>query len=64
MWLFLWGYLKATAYNPLPKILNDLKQNIIRDIKKINVECLKNTFLNLEERCKKVISAGGDHIEY
>jgi len=59
---FLWGYLKRVAYDPLPKTLDDLKENICREIKKISKETLKNTFLNFEKRCKLIISAQGGHI--
>ena len=31
---YLWGFLKARVYNPLPKTLDDLKANIEREIKK------------------------------
>ena len=39
---YLWGYLKARVYNPLPETLGELKANIEREIKKINNETLKN----------------------
>ena len=32
---YLWGYLKARVYSPLPKNLDKLKANIEREIKKI-----------------------------
>lgn len=60
---FLWGYLKSVVYKPLPKTLDDLKANIIREIKKISKETLENTFLNLEKRCNLIITAQGGHIE-
>ena len=31
---YLWGYLKSVVYYPLPKTLDDLKENIKREIKK------------------------------
>ena len=60
---FLWGHLKALVYNPLPKTLEDLKANIEREIKNVPKEMLKSTFLNLEKRCKLILSAEGGHIE-
>jgi hypothetical protein len=60
---YLWGHLKAVVYNPLPKTLEDLKANITREIKKIPKNVLNSVFLNLENRCKKIISAQGGHIE-
>ena len=43
---YLWGHLKQLVYYPLPKTIDELKANIRREIKKINVEILKNTFKN------------------
>jgi len=60
---FLWGYLKGKVYNPLPKTIDDLKANIEREIKKINADVLKSTFLNFRKRLKLVIEADGGHIE-
>ena len=60
---FLWGYLKAKVYNPLPKNLDDLKMNITREIKKINKKMLNSAFCNFEKRCQLIISADGGHIE-
>ena len=37
---FLWGYLKSRVYNPLPNNLDELKDNIIREIKKIDKKTL------------------------
>ena len=41
---YLWGHLKSVVYNPLPKTLDDLKQNITRDIKKISKKYFKFSF--------------------
>jgi hypothetical protein len=60
---FLWGYLKARVYNPMPKTLDDLRINIEREINLISKETLKKIFLNFEKRCNLVISAEGGHIE-
>jgi len=60
---FLWGHLKNKVYNPLPLTIDDLKTNIEREIKKIEVTTLKSTFLNLKKRLNLVISAEGGHIE-
>lgn len=60
---FLWGYLKSVVYNPLPKTLQELKINIEREIKKINVEILEKLFSNLIKRCNLVIDAKGGHFE-
>ena len=60
---YLWGYLKARVYNPLPNTIDDLKFNIEREIKKINKDVLKNVFLNFVKRCDLVIEAKGSHID-
>jgi len=60
---YLWGHLKSVVYNPLPNTIEDLKVNIVREIKKISKEILKLTFLNLESRCNLILSADGGHIE-
>ena len=60
---FLWGYLKARVYNPLPETLEDLKVNIEREVKNIKQEMLKSTFLDFEKRCKLILSVEGGHIE-
>jgi hypothetical protein len=51
------------VYNPLPKIIDDFKVNIEREIKKINGDILKSTFLNLKKRLKLIIETNGGHIE-
>jgi len=51
---FLWGYLKARVYSPLPKTLDDLKRNIEREIKKINENLLENVFENFKKRCSLI----------
>jgi AraC-like DNA-binding protein len=60
---YLWGYLKARVYNPLPKTLDELKANITREIKNISKNTLKSVFLNFKKRCELIISAQGGHIE-
>jgi hypothetical protein len=60
---YLWGYLKARVYNPLPKTLDELKSNIRREIEKITKDDLKRVFLNFEKRVVLVIESKGGHIE-
>jgi len=59
---FLWGYLKSRVYNPLPNNLDELKDNIIREIKKIDKKIQRDTFLNFSKRCDLVVDAQGEHI--
>ena len=44
--IFLRGYLKQRVYNPMPKAIDELKQNIERKIKQINKKTLLKTFEN------------------
>ena len=44
----LWGYLKTVVYNPMPKTLVDLMENIKREINKIPESFLKMIFKILE----------------
>ena len=37
-----WVYLKSRVYNPLPKKLDELKANIVREISNIGNDVLKN----------------------
>ncbi len=60
---YLWGHLKSKVYNPLPKTLDDLRENIGREIKNIPSEVLKSTFVNLKKRCDLIKSVDGGHIE-
>ena len=60
---YLWGYLKARVYNPLPKTLDELKHNIDEEIKNITKDELKRVFFNFEKRCDLVIAAKGGHID-
>ena len=60
---FLWGYLKGTVYNPLPKTLYNLKVDIEWEIENINEQMLKKVFVNFEKTCKLIISAEGGQIE-
>ena len=39
--IFLWKYLEARVYNPLPKTLNNLKKHIEREVDKINKKNVK-----------------------
>ena len=41
---FLQGYLKSKEYNSLPTTLDDLKENIAREIQKINTWVWESTF--------------------
>lgn len=61
--MIIWGYLKSKVYKPLPSSIEDLKQNIVREVKKIDKKILKDVFLNLEKRCNLIIEEDGGHID-
>jgi hypothetical protein len=51
------------VYKPLPKTLDDLKVNIEREIRNINPDGLKSTFLNSRKRLNLIIETKGSHNE-
>ena len=55
--------LKRVVYDPMPKTLEDLMENIKRVINKIPESVLKNVFENFEKRCHFLVTAEGGHIE-
>ena len=61
--LFLWGYLKARVYLLMPKTIEDFKANITKEIKNIDKNILKSTFLNFQKRWNLIIKLNGGHVE-
>jgi hypothetical protein len=60
----LWGTLKARVYDPKPSNLDELKQNIRREIKIFAKSEIKTIFFNMKKRCDFVIQEKGGHIEH
>jgi len=54
--------LKARV-SPMPKTIEDLKANIAKEIKNIDKNILKSTFLNFQKRCNLIIKLNGGHVE-
>ena len=48
---------------PLPEIIENLKTNIEREIKRINKNILKSAFLNFRKSCNLIIERQGGHIK-
>ncbi len=48
----------------MPKTLNDLKVNIKREIRNIEQDVLKSTFLKFRKRLNLIIDTKGGHIEH
>ena len=62
---FLWGYLKSKVYrDPIPETLEDLKDNIRREIRKINASILDKVYDNVLVRLQRVLGQRGAWIEY
>lgn len=62
---FLWGYLKSVVYrDPVPKTREDLKNNIRREIRKINSETLGRVYENVLVRLQRVLGRKGAWIEH
>ena len=50
---FLWGYLKARVYHPMPLTLDNLKENLEREIKNIKKRHIKIDFFKFYQNIKK-----------
>ena len=62
---FLWGYLKDRIYsNPRPQNLDQLKENIQREIGNIPPETFQNVMTNMTTRLQTVIGQRGAYIEH
>ena len=47
----------------MPKTIEDLKANIAKELKNIDKNILKPTFLNFQKRCNLIIKLNGGHDE-
>jgi hypothetical protein len=60
----LWGYLKSKVYNPRPKNLQELKENIIREFNEFKKTDMRSHFSNLKKRLALIEKQNGGHIEH
>ena len=60
---YLWSYFQSEVYKPLPETFDDLKENITREIQKINTSILESTFLNFTKRTHLLFEKNGGHID-
>jgi hypothetical protein len=60
----LWGTLKKTVYNPRPKNLEELKENIKSEFRNFKKSDLKSIFENLKKRLSILKTVKGGHIEH
>ena len=62
---FLWGYLKDRIYrNPKPRTLEQLKENIHREIRNIPMETFPRVMQNIVTRMQTVIGRQGAYVEH
>lgn len=59
---FLWGYLKSRVYEDNPTTVEQLKQNIVREINSIPRTTCQRVFENLRVRLQECQQAGGGHL--
>lgn len=61
---FLWGYLKDRVYRPRPRNLDQLKENIRREIRTIPLDTFPKVMENMASRMQAVIGRRGAYIEH
>jgi hypothetical protein len=60
----LWGYLKGKVYANNPKTLEDLKENIRIEIRRIDTAELHHVYDNMLQRAQKHNDVQGDHFQH
>ena len=60
----LWGIIKGNVERRMPNNQADLKQFMLEEWQKIHESTLNSLVNSIKERCKLVISKGGEHIPY
>ena len=60
----LWGALKSKIYGPKPSNLDELKQNIVREVRNFKIDGMVKHFENMKLRLELVIDEDGGHIEH
>ncbi len=61
---FLWGALKGKAYVHKPRTIQELENNIRREIAAISVDVLQATFANMKRRVQLCLDNGGEHFQH
>jgi hypothetical protein len=61
---FLWGHLKGLAYMNKPRTLDELRENIRREIQVLTPEVLAATFRNTQRRVQLCIDAQRGHFQH
>ena len=61
---FLWGYLKERVYlDPVPKTIEQLKNNIRREAKKLKIDMVKRAIDNMLPRVQNLLCRKGAWFE-
>ena len=61
---FLWDALKGKAYANKSRIIQELENNIRREIAAISEAVLQATFANMKRRVKLCLDSGGEHFQH
>jgi len=61
---FLWGALKGKAYAYKPRTIQELENNIRREIAAISEDVLQATFVNTKRRVQLCLDSGGEHFQH
>ena len=61
---FLWGALKGKAYANKPHTIQELENNIRREIAAISEDVLQATFANVKRRVQLCLDSGGEHFQH
>jgi hypothetical protein len=61
---YLWGYLKGKVYENNPRTIDQLKENIRRNIETIDINVLRLVTLNVIKRAQKCIDANGRQFQH
>ena len=61
---FLWGALKGKAYANKPRTIQEMKNNIRREIAAISEDVLQATFANMKRRVQLCLDSGGEHFQH
>ena len=61
---FLWGALKGKAYANKPRTIQELENNIRREIAAISEDVLQATFANMKRRVRLCLDSGCEHFQH
>jgi hypothetical protein len=61
---FLWGHLKVCVYMSRPHMMEDLRENIQREIQVVYPQVLAATFRNMQRRVRLCLEAQGGRFQH